>query len=312
MMNTQKTTSPPMAVALLACGLVMPSAQAITVPTDESCNKVRRYVARQMEDCQHVIEKPLIISGGQCHAEGVTTLSDYPTLMHRDFMALASLQTSYIENNYKEMISQSIYDIQASEGFDRVSSINAHVQGEVQMQVQGVVATDGTVPVLLHGFGLQGIGELKKWPATVRIFLTLSNVEIRGHYNVISGQLQAIPDLSTAEPQVSHQVDVPFIFKLLNKLTPNIIRKLQAELGRFSLRLSKALGIDDELPARIIYNANIQPGVLTPLQGLQGKQPGDSINLLISFNHRQLEYKDPNAYFAATLFPGCVFESAWE
>ncbi|ALZ75063.1 hypothetical protein [Rheinheimera sp. F8] len=295
-----------------AASLMAPMVQAITLYPHESCHKVQRYVARQMEDCQYVIEKPLIISGGQCHAEGVTTLSDYPTLMHRDFMALASLQTSYIENNYKEMISQSIYDIQASEGFDRVSSINAYVQGEVQMKVLGVVAADGTVPVLLNGFGLQGIGELKKWPATVRIFLTLNDVEIRGHYNVMTGQLQAIPDLSTAQPQISQQVDVPFVFKLLNKLTPNIIRKLQAELGRFSVRLSNALGIDEELPARIIYNANIQPGVLTPLQGLQGKQPGDMINLQISFNHHLLEYKDPNAYFAAAQFPGCVIESAWE
>ncbi len=311
-MNTQKSINPSMAVALVACVLVLPTAQAFTVPADESCNKVRRYVARQMEDCQHVIDKPLIISGGQCHAEGVTTLSDYPTLMQRDFLALASAQTSYIENNYKEMISQSIYDIQANEGLDRVSSINAYVLGEVQMQVEGFVAADGTVPVLLNGFHLQGIGELKKWPATVRVFLTLNNVEIRGFYNVLSRQLQAIPDLSKAEPQVSHHVDVPFIFKLLNTLTPNIIRKLQAELGRFSVRLSNALGVGEALPARIIYNANIQPGVLVPLRGLEGKQPGDSVSLKISFNHRLLEYKDPHAYFAAAQFPGCVIGSDWE
>lgn len=311
-MNTQKFTNTVTAVALLAYCLVLPTAQAITIPADESCNKVRRYVARQMEDCQYVIDKPLIISGGQCHAEGVTTFSDYPTLMQRDFLALASAQTSYIENNYREMISQSIYDIQASEGLDRVNSINAYVLGEVQMQIQGVVAADGTVPVLLNGFHLRGVGELKKWPATVRVFLTLNNVEIQGFYNVITHQLHALPDLSKAEPEVSHQVDVPFIFKLLQSLTPNIIRKLQAELGRFSVRLSNALGVGEVLPARIIYNANIQPGVLIPLRGLEGKQPGDSVNLSISFNHRLLEYKDPNAYFAAAQFPGCVIESAWE
>ena len=100
-MQSFNTVSSFIIIAFTAVSLMLPSAQAITLYPHESCNKVQRYVARQMEDCQHVIEKPLIISGGQCHAEGVTTLSDYPTLMHRDFMALASLQTSYIENNYR-------------------------------------------------------------------------------------------------------------------------------------------------------------------------------------------------------------------
>lgn len=68
----------------------------------------------------------------------------------------------------------------------------------------------------------------------------------------------------------------------------------------------------EALPARIIYNTNIQSGVCIPLQGMEGKQPGDNVSLSSSFHHRLLEYKDPKANYAAAQFPGCVIESDWE
>jgi len=285
-------------------------ATAFTLPNHPSCEEVKRYVHRVMNSIDRCSPKndPVIISDGQCHAEYVTTDQDYPRRIYNDVMPLARANIAYLAHNYKEMISQHYYDIQAAEGFDSVRSIEAFVEGQVDMQAKGTVGTDGYVPVTLSGFNLLGKGVLKASPATVSIFMRMKNVQIHGRYNVFTGQLEALPNLTNATPEVWHEVKVPWVFRTLQQLTPRIMQRILAEVGRFAERLARAIGLDMsyDLPQRLVYQAQINPDVVVPLQGLQNRRPGDVIDVSFMFDDRRMEMKDNQSYFRADVFPVCA------
>jgi|GEM_PF-4529055 len=223
-------------------------------------------------------------------------------------MPLARTNIAYLAHNFKEMISQHYYDIQAAEGFDSVRSIEAFVEGSVDMQVKGTVGADGYVPVTLSGFNLLGKGVMRSSPATISIYMRMKNVQIEGRYNVFTSQLEALPNLTNATPEVWHDVDLPWVFRALQSLTPNIMRKIMAEVGRFANRLARAIGLDMsyDLPQRLVYQAQINPDVVVPLQGLQNRQPGDVIDVSFVFNDWSIEMKDNQNDFRADVFPVCA------
>lgn len=78
------------------------------------------------------------------------------------------------------------------------------------------------------------------------------------------------------------------IFLILNDLQNRGFYNVITSSLRALPHVSAAFGGGEALPARIIYNTNIQSGVCIPLQGMEGKQPGDSVSS--SFHHRLLEY----------------------
>lgn len=297
-------------VLLTALSLSYPAtATASYWPDHPSCDAIKAHVDHVMNTVRcNVTHNPMIISGGQCHAEVITTDQDYPRRIYDDVMPLARTNIAYLTHNFKEMISQHYYDIQAAEGFDSVRSIEAFVEGRVDMRVKGTVGADGYVPVTLSGFNLLGKGVMRSSPATISIYMRMKNVQIEGRYNVFTSQLEALPNLTNATPEVWHDVDLPWVFRALQSLTPNIMRKIMAEVGRFANRLARAIGLDMsyDLPQRLVYQAQINPDVVVPLQGLQNRQPGDVIDVSFVFNNWSIEMKDNQNDFRADVFPVCA------
>jgi hypothetical protein len=294
-------------LSLLAAGSFAAVADEL-LPRSPSCDYVKEVAVYSLSNCtMNPQEVPVLVSKNQCLVRGLTTVLELPNQVRQDLLPLITAPLDQIEHNFTEMMTPAIYQTQAEIGADKVERISSTVYGDLRLTIDGVVAANGDVPVRIDNFSIEVIGKMKQSVASLYLKMRLDQVEIQGVYNIFNGQLTAVQDASRAQPQVSMDVNIPFIFKLFQKLQPKILQKIQAEVERLANRIARIAGIQltDAPPAAIAYHARINPSVLLPIKALQNQPVGSYVKYQISGNRYAVTVKDDSQQISSTLAPIC-------
>lgn len=280
---------------------------AYNLPDSPSCNEIANVISQALSECGHPHSIPLLLSQGQCHVTRLTTPLDFPEQLYRELMPVNLNIIGHIETNFREMISQEMYNIQAAEGLDKVERISAEMLGDLRFTVDGVIDTNGNVDVVLDGFSLEAVGKMRQSVAKIYIKMKFNNIRIQGTYNIYTGQLLAVPAMSGMQPEISHEVSVPFVFKVLQKLTPKILLKLSGELENLANKIVRAVGgkITEDIPTVVQHQAAINPAVLLPVKNLQNGQPGAAIRYQLIGNKNSVVLNYGGQSLRSQMMPVC-------
>jgi hypothetical protein len=278
------------------------------LPKSASCDLISRVIHYSLNECSmNPTEIPLLVSDGQCHVSRVTTPLDFPNQVRAEIQPIISRTITHLEENYKEMVTQPMYDIQLQEGFDRVEYITSQLHGQLNMTIEGVVDDAGNVPIRFDGFTLEAVGKMRQSVAKIYMKMRVSDIVIHGQYNIYTGQLFALPEFTKQQVVVTHDVSIPFVFKVLKEITPKIVLKLQEEVENLANKIVKAIGVDMtyELPVVVQHHASINPAVIVPIKALQDKKPGTSIRYQISGDKYRVKVTHDTHALASMLIPFC-------
>jgi len=292
---------------LLAVGSLSAEASS-QLPQSASCDLVGRLIQYSLSECtMNPTEIALLISNGQCHVSRVTTPLDFPNQVRTDLQPIINRTIAHIESNYKEMVTQSMYDIQVQESFDKVEYIKAELQGQLNITIEGIVDGAGNVPVRFDGFALEAVGKMRQSVAKIYMKMRVSDIVILGHYNIHTAQLSALPEFTKPQVVITHEVSIPFVFKVLKELTPKIVLKLQNEVENLADKIARVIGVDMtyELPLALRYQANINPAAIVPIKALEGKQPGAMIRYQIVGDKYQVKVNHDGHSIVSRLIPFC-------
>lgn len=261
----------------------------------QSCIKVNAYIVDPLKTKpKDYILRPVLISNRECYVQGITTADGYPKQIYDELRAVAAEQTGYILNNFKEGMTQEFYNFQANANMDRIVRLDAQYNGSIHLLIDGTVDAEGFVPVTFDNFGLEANAKMTDSVVNLYVTFRLDDMKLYGKYNVFTKRLYAHPEREKLVPVVTVDVKLPYILKVLDKLTPKIIKKLQEEAKRLVSRIVESLGFDMavKVPEAIQYNANIRPDVLVPIRALENKNVGDRVFLEMTLSHGGVTIRD--------------------
>lgn len=202
-----------------------------------------------------------------------------------------------VESNYKELITQFIYNA-AAQADANVKNISANMTGLMKMRIDGVVDSQGYVPVTFSNFGMHGVGKLRKYQLGMKIHIYINikynNLVVKGKYNVHTGQLIATPSISSYQPEVYTKVKLPFFLKILDDLIPEIFNKLQTEFGRIVTDVFEFFGVDmsQSIPQAIQHIVNIEPETFVQIKPLNGYNVGEHVLYELNVRRGFVSMKD--------------------
>ncbi|MBE0370460.1 hypothetical protein [Pseudoalteromonas aurantia] len=238
----------------------------------------------------------LVNSNNECavglHGSGSPVIDMYTSVM-----AEINPQIDLVEHNFKEMITQFVNNA-AAQADANVKNVSADLTGIMKMRIDGIVDSQGYVPVTFSNFGIHGIGKLRKYQLGMKIDIYINikynNLTMKGKYNVHTGQLIANPDISSYQPEVSTKVKLPFFLRILDAITPEIFYKLQTEFGRVVTDIFEFLGVDmsRDIPQAVQHVANLIPDTVVEIKPLNQYKVGDHAFYEININRRYASLSD--------------------
>ncbi|WP_348729710.1 hypothetical protein [Rheinheimera texasensis] len=278
------------------------------VPQTQSCSKVNANIVDTLKTSpKNYVIRPVLISNRECYVQGITTRDSFPNQVYDELHSVAAEQTSYILDNFRESMTQEFYNFQANANMDKIVRLDAQYNGSIHLLINGTVDNEGFVPVIFDNFGLEANAKMTDSVVNLYVTFRLDDMKLYGKYNVFTKRLYAHPDRDKLNPVVTVDVKLPYILKVLDRLTPQIIKKLQEEAKRLVSRIVESLGFDMavKVPEAVRYNANIRPDVLVPIRALDGKNVGDSVFLEMTLGHGAVTVRDNQSDIRIFKAPFC-------
>ncbi|MBE0370462.1 hypothetical protein J8L98_19950 [Pseudoalteromonas sp. MMG013] len=238
----------------------------------------------------------IVMQNNNCYVPGFTAGPEVAEL-YNSVRDVVKPQINLIEHNFKETITQYVYNASAQADAS-VKSITARVEGSIHMKIDGVVSSNGTVPVTLNNFDIHGIGKMKKYQLGMGISIYLhvkyENVSLKGHYNVNTHTITIQNNLSHFRPRVYTDVKLPFFLRILDKLTPPIIEKINREFNRIVIDTFEFLGVDmsRKVPQAIQHVAQTIPQSIVPIKSLNNRRVGERVKYTMIMDHENFEIRD--------------------
>ncbi|ALZ74573.1 hypothetical protein ATY27_01570 [Rheinheimera sp. F8] len=285
------------------------TSSASGIPQTQSCVKVKAYIVDPLKTKPKEYEMwPVLISNRECHVQGITTRDSYPKQIYNELHSVAAEQTSYIVDNFRESMTQEFYNFQANANMDKIVRLDARYNGSIHLLIDGIVDNEGFVPVTFDNFGLEANAKMTDSIINLYVTFRLDDMKLYGKYNVFTKRLYAQPGREKLNPVVTVDVKLPYILKVLDKITPKIIKKLQEEAQRLVTRIVESLGFDMavKVPEAVQYNANYRPDVIVPIRALENKNVGDRIFLEMTLSHGGVTIRDNQSDIQVFQAPFCI------
>lgn len=285
-------------------------AQAATgAAQNQSCTKVNAYIVDPLKTKpKDYLMRPVLISNRECYVQGITTGDSYPRQIYDELHSVAAEQTGYILNNFKEGMTQEFYNFQANANMDKIVRLDAQYNGSIHLLIDGTVDAEGFVPVTFDNFGLEANAKMTDSIINLYVTFRLDDMKLYGKYNVFTKRMYAQPGREKLNPVVTVDVKLPYILKVLDKITPKIIKTLQEEAQRLVTRIVESLGFDMavKVPEAVQYNANFRPDVIVPIRALENKNVGDRVFLEMTLSHGGVTIRDHQSDIQVFQAPFCI------
>ncbi|MBE0370461.1 hypothetical protein [Pseudoalteromonas aurantia] len=243
----------------------------------------RRATANIGTGSHNIIPMVLMNSNGEC----LISPNGAPREAYEQFANQINPQIDKLEHNFKEMITQFVNNA-AAQADANVKNISAELDGPMKMSINGVVDADGFVPVTFSNFNIHGVGKLRKYQLGLRIHIYIhikyNNMVVKGKYNVFTNELIPEHNISSFQPEVYSDVDLPWLFAIIDAITPAIFEKLNIEFNRVVTDIFEFFGVDmsQDIPKAVQHVADIIPSTIIPIKALEDSRVGERVSYTIS------------------------------
>ncbi|MBE0368305.1 hypothetical protein [Pseudoalteromonas aurantia] len=258
------------------------------------------------------LENAMLMTNGECYINGLTTNDAAIDGMLQDIYEPAMDQFSLIRQNFQEINTQIVNNI-AYESDGKISKIDTTIVGDIVISIDGVVNSNGDVPVKIHGFDAVTVGKITKKIlfSNVHIYpkITYASVNLKGRYNIHNRTLNIDSNLSNFRPDVAVDVDIPSFLDLLDRLTPKIFETLQREFGRIVIDVFKFVGVDviNKAPQAVQHNVTVSNSSIVPITQLDSYQSGDRVKMDIILSWGQVRLVDAQSDIALRIWLTYIF-----
>ncbi|WP_440056078.1 hypothetical protein ACSLBF_07995 [Pseudoalteromonas sp. T1lg65] len=251
---------------------------------------------------------PMVFTNNFCYAYRLTTQNTFPQEMMSDISSEVERHFNVIEHNFKEVSTDPINMVSAQSGAG-VRSINSKVKGYLRLRINGRVAANGDIPITINNFDVETVGHLRKYqlglPINIYAKVAFKNISVQGIYNVYDQRFTGLPNFSQYTPSVTVDVKLPWLFDLLDKLTPGIFDKMYEEFARIVTDVFEFIGVDmgEDIPEVIAHNAQLLPHSLSSITPLNNYRPGDQVYLEMELQRGYAFIKDNNTSYLVITLP---------
>lgn len=272
-----------------------------------------RYVAGHSYGLPHNdnmegVNVPMVIHENECYVRGLTTQGTFPDDLRAQLGAEVDQHFQVIEHNFSEISTDAINKVAAQSG-TRVRNIKSKVKTAMRLFIDGIVNANGDVPVFITGFDVETVGHLRKYqlglPINVYVKLGYKNISVKGTYNVFDQRFTGIPNFAQYQPSVDVDVKLPWLFRLIDELTPGIFDSMYERFARVVTDIFEFIGIEmsQEIPTIISHNIQLLPQSFTPITALRDYGVGDHVYLDMEAFRSWVYVKDKNTtYVVAEAF----------
>ncbi|NUZ12680.1 hypothetical protein HUZ36_18005 [Pseudoalteromonas sp. McH1-7] len=269
-----------------------------------------RYVAGHSYGLPHNdnmegVNVPMVIHENECYVRGLTTQSTFPDELRAQLGAEVDQHFQVVEHNFSEISTDAINEI-AAESDTRVRNIKSKVQSPMRLFIDGIVNAHGDVPVFITGFDIETVGHLRKYqlglPINVYVKLSYKNISVKGTYNVFDQRFTGIPNFVQYKPSVDVDVQLPWLFRLIDELTPGIFDSMYERFALVVTYIFELIGIEmgRDIPTIIAHNSQLLRQSFTPITALRDYGVGDHVYLDMEASRNWVYIKDKNTTYVVS------------
>ncbi|KJY91605.1 hypothetical protein CWB89_16440 [Pseudoalteromonas piscicida] len=256
-------------------------------------------------DYMEGVNVPMVIHENECYVYGLTTQRTFPNDLRAQLAVEVDQHFQVVEHNFSEISTDAI-NMAAAQSGTRVRKIKSKVQRPMRLFIDGVVNANGDVPVFITGFDVETVGHLRKYqlglPINVYVKLGYKNISVKGTYNVFDQRFTGMPNFAQYQPSVDVDVKLPWLFRLIDDLTPGIFDSMYERFARVVSDIFEFIGIEmsQDIPTIITHNVQLLPQSLTPIIALSEYGAGDHVYLDMEVSRNSVYVKDKNTTYVVT------------